>query len=99
MLGTPAGSPASVKISPQSVPPTTGDSADGFSTTVLPSASGDAIERAERINAAFQGAIAPTTPAGRRTPSENVPGLSDGITCPTGWYGSAAAWRSRFGTK
>ena len=34
-----------------------GDHSDGFSTTVLPSASGAAIERAERISAAFHGAM------------------------------------------
>ena len=40
---------------------------------MLPSASGAAIERADRISAAFQGAIAPTTPTGRRSPIENAP--------------------------
>ena len=58
MFRTPAGRPASLKISPQIRPPTIGDSSDGFSTTVFPSASGAAIERADRISAAFQGAIA-----------------------------------------
>ena len=42
MLRTPSGSPASAKISPQSSPPTNGDSSDGLATTVLPSASGAA---------------------------------------------------------
>jgi hypothetical protein len=74
MFSTPAGSPASAKISPQISPPTTGDSSDGLSTTVLPSASGAAIERADRISAAFHGAIAPTTPTGRRSPIASVPG-------------------------
>ena len=64
MLRTPSGRPASAKISPQIRPPTIGDHSDGLSTTLLPSASGAAIERAERISAAFQGAIAPTTPTG-----------------------------------
>jgi hypothetical protein len=64
MFSTPSGSPASAKISPQIRPPTTGDHSDGFRTTVLPSASGAAMERAERISAAFHGAIAPTTPTG-----------------------------------
>ena len=84
MLRTPAGSPASAKISPQSVPPTSGESSDGLSTTVLPSASGAAIERADRMSAAFQGAIAPTTPTGRRRPIASVPGWSDGSTWPSG---------------
>jgi hypothetical protein len=48
-------------------------------TTVFPRASGDAIERAERISAAFHGAMAPTTPTGRRRPIENAP-TSDGMT-------------------
>ena len=99
MFSTPAGSPASAKISPQSRPPETGDHSDGFSTTVLPSASGAAIERAERISAAFHGAIAPTTPTGRRRPIANVPGMSDGITWPIGAYASPAACRKRPGTK
>ena len=85
MFRTPSGSPASAKISPQITPPTTGDSSDGFRTSVLPTASGTASDRAERISAAFHGAIAPTTPTGLRTPRASVPGLSDGITCPTGW--------------
>ena len=46
---------------------------------MLPSASGAAIERADRISAAFHGAIAATTPTGRRMPIANVPGLSDGM--------------------
>ena len=48
---------------------------DGFSTTVLPSASGAAIERAERMRAAFQGAIAPTTPTGCARPSRAARGV------------------------
>jgi len=65
---------------------------------VLPSASGADIARAERISAAFQGAIAPTTPTGRRTPIEKAP-TSDGMISPIGAYGSAAAWRKSPGTK
>ena len=64
-----------MKISPQIRPPTTGDHSDGFSTTVLPSTSGAAIERADRISAAFHGAIAPTTPTGRRRPIAKAPGV------------------------
>ena len=87
-----------MKISPQIRPPTTGDHSDGLSTTVLPSTSGAAIERAERISAAFHGAIAPTTPTGRRRPIAKAP-VSDGITSPSGAYASAAAWRKSPGTK
>ena len=72
-----------MKISPQISPPTIGEGSDGFRTTVLPSASGAAIERAERISAAFHGAMAPTTPTGRRNPIENAP-VSEGCTWPSG---------------
>ena len=84
MFRTPAGRPASAKISPQIRPPTTGDSSEGFSTTVFPSTSGAAIERAERISAAFHGAIAATTPTGLRRPMASVPGWSEGMICPAG---------------
>ena len=84
MFSTPSDRPASAKISPQIRPPVIGDHSDGFSTTVFPSTSGAAIERADRISAAFHGAIAPTTPTGRRTPIAVRPGVSDGISCPIG---------------
>ena len=90
MFKTPAGSPASAKTSPHRSPPTCGDHSDGLRTTVLPRASAAAIDRAERINAAFHGAIAPTTPTGRRMPIANAP-VSEGITSPSGAYASAAA--------
>ena len=98
-LRTPGGSPASAKISPQSRPPEIGDHSDGLRTTVLPSAIGAVIERNERINAAFHGAIAPTTPTGWRRPIAIVPGMSDGITSPTGAYTVPAAWRRSPGVK
>jgi hypothetical protein len=79
MLSTPAGSPASAKISPHTSPPLYGDSSDGLRTTVLPKTSGAAIERAERMSAAFHGAMAPTTPTGRRTAMATAPGMSDGM--------------------
>ncbi len=66
---------------------------------MLPSARGAVIERAERICAAFHGAIAPTTPTGWRIPIAMRPGVSVGSTCPIGAYGIAAAWRSSPGTK
>ncbi len=99
MFSTPSGRPASAKIWPQISPPTTGDSSDGFSTTVFPSASGAAIERADRISAAFHGAIAATTPTGLRMPMASVPGWSEGRIWPSGEYAAAAAWRSSPGTK
>ena len=84
MLRTPSGSPASVKISAQSSPPTNGDSSDGLATTVFPRARGAAMPRADRIRAAFQGKMAPTTPTGRRSPMAIVPGRSEGRTWPIG---------------
>src|SRR6266496_2968376 len=54
-LSTPAGSPASSKISAQRSPPTNGADGEGFETTVLPATNGVAIDRADRIRAAFQG--------------------------------------------
>ena len=78
------GQPASAKISPQTRPPLYGDSSDGLSTTVLPNTSGAVMERAERMSAAFHGAIAPTTPTGRRTAIATAPGMSDGMIWPIG---------------
>ena len=66
---------------------------------MFPNTSGAAIARAERIRAAFHGEIAPTTPTGRRTPIANAPGMSEGITWPSGAYAAPAAWRKRPGTK
>jgi hypothetical protein len=56
-----------------------------WATIGFPIASGAAIDLADRMSAAFHGAIAPTTPTGRRIPMANVPGTSDGITVPIGW--------------
>ena len=55
--------------------------------------------RADRISAAFQGAIAATTPTGRRMPMANAPGMSEGRISPIGAYASPAAWRKSPGTK
>ena len=98
MLRTPGGSPASAKISPHISPPTYGESSEGLSTTALPRTSGAVIERAERISAAFQGAIAPTTPTGRRIPIANAP-VSDGMISPIDAYAVPAAWRNSPATK
>ena len=99
MLSTPGGRPAASKISPQIRPPTIGEFSEGLSTTVLPSTSGAAMERAERISAAFQGAMAPTTPTGLRMPIANAPGMSEGRISPVGAYALPAAWRKSPGTK
>ena len=76
-----------------------GDSSDGLSTTVLPKTSGAQIDRAERMSAAFQGAIAPTTPTGLRIAIAVAPGRSLGRIWPSGAYAAPAAWRKRPGTK
>ena len=83
-LITPAGNPASSMISGMSRPADTGDSSDGFSTTVLPNASGLTTVRQASTWAPFQGEIPATTPSGRRSAIANVPGTSDRITSPTG---------------
>jgi hypothetical protein len=53
---------------------------------VLPYASGVAIARVERITGAFHGAMPTTTPAGCRTPIDNAPGTSEGMTSPVTEY-------------
>ena len=65
-LRTPAGSPAAVRASASSSPQVTGASSLGFITTVLPTASGRAMDRMPRTSGAFHGEIAPTTPNGIR---------------------------------
>ena len=65
---------------------------------MFPKTIGAAIARADRIRAAFQGEIAPTTPTGRRMPIAKAPGRSDGMTWPSGAYAAPAAWRKRPGT-
>ena len=49
------------------------------------------------MSAAFQGAIAPTHPTGRRMPIAIAPGRSDGSIWPIGTYAAPAAWRKRPG--
>ncbi len=90
-LRTPSGRPASAKISAQSSPPDHGDSSDGFSTTVLPRHIGATIARPDSTSAAFHGAMAATTPTGRRTAIAREPCRSDGMTWPTALYGAPAA--------
>ena len=51
---------------------------------MLPKTSGAAIERADRMSAAFHGAMAPTTPTGLRMPIAKAPGRSDGRIVPVG---------------
>ena len=74
MFRTPGGRPASVKISPQISPPTTGESSDGFRTTVFPRANGAAIERAERISAEFR-----SRSRRRRRPASAAPSRRAGV--------------------
>ena len=65
-LRAPAGSPASASTSASSSPQVIGASSLGFITTVLPTASGIAMDRMPRTSGAFHGEIAPTTPKGTR---------------------------------
>src|SRR5439155_3972424 len=98
MFSTPSGRPASAKISPHTSPPAHGDHSLGFRTTVFPRRSGSISDRAESMSAACHGAIAATTPTGLRMPIASAP-VSDGMICPIGWYGAAAACRKSPGTK
>src|SRR6185369_3551889 len=84
-FSTPAGRPAVANRSAHSHPPVSGDSSDGFSTTVLPTAIGPTIARPARTREAFQVAMAPTTPTGRRTAKARVPARSDGSSTLLGW--------------
>ena len=75
---TPAGTPASSRAVTIAAC-VRGHSSDAFSTTVLPSASGEAIARVPRITGAFHGAIPTTTPTGWRTARAFLPGTCDSI--------------------
>src|SRR2546428_736502 len=70
------------------MPPATGVSADGLSTTVLPYASGSATARSERIRGAFQGAMPATTLAGWRAAMEKAPDRAAGRISPV----TAVTW-------
>src|SRR5467141_5151777 len=68
------------------IPAETGANSDGFTTTVLPAATGDMTARQERTLAPFHGVKLATTPSGRRTPIECVPGTLVSSTSPLGRY-------------
>ena len=72
-LNTPFGMPASSSTSAISKPPETGVSSDGFSTTVLPTASATAKPRDDKISGKFHGEITETTPSGSRTTRLSLP--------------------------
>jgi hypothetical protein len=81
---TPAGKPASARISGSSSPADTGASSDGFSTIVLPNATGFTTVRQARTCAPFHGVMPATTPSGLRSAIAKVPGWSDRMISPTG---------------
>ena len=83
-LSTPAGKPASSSTSAANRPAEIGASSDGFSTTVLPKASGLTIVRQASTWAPFQGEMPATTPIGRRRARANVSGMSERMTSPAG---------------
>ena len=93
---SPAGSPASAKISASTMPPLIGVSGDGFSTTALPSASAGATTRMPRMSGKFHGVIAPTTPRGIRSAMLYRPGSCDGMMCEIARDVSPAASNSSF---
>ncbi len=92
-LTAPSGTPASIRHSPIRAC-TPGQISEAFITTVLPTASGTAIERTPRITGAFQGAMPSTTPAGVRMAIDSWPGLSVGMVWPVTWVVIEAASRS-----
>ncbi len=73
-LMTPFGKPASSAISASIRPAEIGANSDGFTTTVLPAATGEMTARHDRTLAPFHGVKLATTPKGRRTPIEWRPG-------------------------
>src|ERR1700730_10990581 len=90
-LMTPFGNPASSAISARINPAEIGANSDGFTTTVLPAATGDKTARHDNTFAPFQGVKLATTPRGRRTPIECTPGTFDCSTSPFGRYIQPAA--------
>src|SRR5476649_417615 len=72
---TPFGKPASSAISANIKPAEIGENSEGFTTTVLPAATGERTARQERMFAPFHGVKLATTPSGRRTPIECEPGM------------------------
>lgn len=72
-MTTPAGKPASSQHS-ASMYASSGDSGDGFITTVQPASSARATLMAIAKKGAFHGAIAATTPTGSRTTIATLPG-------------------------
>src|SRR3977135_1407396 len=81
---TPAGNPASSATSASMTPAETGANSDGLTTTVFPAATGEMTARQDRTLAPFHGVKLATTPSGRRTPIECVPGKLDSSTSPLG---------------
>src|ERR1700690_505725 len=83
-LITPLGKPASSAICARMTPAEIGASSDGFTTTVLPAATGEMIARHDKTLAPFHGVKQATTPNGRRTPMEWLAGTLGFQTSPFG---------------
>jgi hypothetical protein len=73
-LMTPGGKPASSAICARIRPAEIGANSEGFTTTVLPAATGEMTARQDSTLAPFHGVKLATTPRGRRTPIECEPG-------------------------
>ena len=80
-LTTPSPQPAARNVWPTSQC-VRGQTSEPLKTTVLPQASGMAIERTPRATGAFQGATLSTTPTGFRNAIALVPAIADGMTSP-----------------
>src|ERR1700755_2507900 len=82
-LITPFGKPASSATCARIRPAEIGASSDGFTTTVLPAATGEITARQESTLAPFQGVKLATTPRGRRTPIGREPGTLEARIYPS----------------
>src|SRR5580765_2929913 len=91
---TPAGNPASSATSASMTPAEIGANSDGLTTTVFPAATGEMTARQDKTLAPFHGVKLATTPSGRRTPIECVPGKLLARTSPLGTNTQpATCWR------
>src|SRR6185295_7938247 len=87
----PGGKPASSATCARIRPAEMGANSEGFTTTVLPAATGEMTARHDRMLAPFHGVKLATTPSGRLTPIEWEPGTLLSRTSPFGRYIQPAA--------
>ena len=88
-MNTPAGSPASAKIS-ASRSVVSGVVSAGLATTVLPASHAGPSLLHSSVVGKFQGTIAATTPSGRRSTRPSTPGSMLWTLIPRTWRDSPA---------